>query len=73
MKIITNATVSRITGMQSRTASILIFLDGCFVLTKMILRMISKRRSGLGLVISIDADQQISPSVSDLILPSTRD
>jgi len=33
-KIMINATVSRIAVMQNRTASILIFLDGCIIATK---------------------------------------
>ena len=35
-KIMTNATVSRIAGMQNRMASILIFLDGCIIVTEVI-------------------------------------
>ena len=71
-KIMTNATVSRITAMQYRTASILIFLDGCIIVTNDDFKDDSKRRSGLGLFISIDADQRISPYISDLILPGTK-
>jgi hypothetical protein len=71
-KIMTNAIVIRITAMQYRTASILIFLDGCIIVTNDDFKDDSKRRSGLGLFISIDADQRISPYVSDLILPGTK-
>lgn len=50
-KIMTSATIIRIAVMQNRMASIPIFLDGCII----VIIDDSKRRSGLGLFIGIDA------------------